>query len=197
MPVSAAARSIPQAARAFLSRPDGILSENGATPAVEVAVRACIGLTGAAVFFAIVVAGFVSVSPELPGEGVASLWRLMAVPPTATLLSFPPLVLVAALQGREPNLARLAGVAAGGPAMAGTWLGAGAPVLLLFLLSGEIDAAFALLALGLCLVGGMAGAVGAVRNARRAGASAPGALTVLAHYALFGWTALVLSLHLV
>jgi hypothetical protein len=185
------------AAAAFLARPDAILPPDGAVRPLDLAVRTAVGLGGAAIFCGVLAAGIASAGPERAGRLGASLLRLAAVPPAAALLSFPPLVLMAALQGRETGLVRLAGVAAGGPAAAGIWMGAASPVLMLFVLTGSVDAAFGLLSLAIAGVSVLAGAIGAVRNARRAGDTAPGAFTVLGHYGLFGWTAFVLALHLV
>lgn len=184
------------AAVAFLARPDAVLPADGGARPLELAVRTALGLGGAALFCTVLVAGIASAPPGDATTLREGLIRLAAVPPVAALLSFPPLVLMAALQGREIGLVRLAGVAAGGPVSAGVWMGAAAPVLLLFVLTGTVDVAFGLLAVGTAGVSVLAGAVGAVRNARRAGEAAPGAFTVLGHYGLFGWTALVLALHL-
>jgi hypothetical protein len=184
------------AAAAFLARPDAVLPPDGAARPLDLAVRTALGLGGAALFCAVLAAGIASAAPGDAGDLGASLLRLAAVPPVAALLSFPPLVLMAALQGRETGLVKLAGVAAGGPVAAGIWMGAAAPVLLLFVLTGSVDAAFGLLSVAIAGGSVLAGAIGAVRNARRAGETAPGAFTVLGHYGLFGWTALVLALHL-
>ena len=184
------------AAAAFLARPDAVLPPDGVVRPLDLAVRTAVGLGGAGIFCAVLALGIASAGPEGAGRLAASLLRLAAVPPAAALLSFPPLVLMAALQGRETGLVRLAGVAAGGPAAAGIWMGAASPVLILFVLTGSVDAAFGLLSLAIAGVSVLAGAIGAVRNARRAGDTAPGAFTVLGHYGLFGWTAFVLALHL-
>ncbi len=184
------------AAAAFLARPDAVLPPDGAVRPLDLAVRTAVGLGGAAIFCVVLAAGLASAGREGAGSLGASLLRLAAVPPAAALLGFPPLVLMAALQGRETGLVRLAGVAAGGPAAAGIWMGAASPVLMLFVLTGSVDAAFGLLSLAIAGVSVLGGAIGAVRNARRAGDTAPGALTVLGHYGLFGWTAFVLALHL-
>lgn len=184
-------------AATFLARPEAVLPPDGHASPRVLAIRTALGLGGAALFCAVLATGIATTAPGDAGALGTGLLRLAAVPPVAALLSFPPLVLMAALQGRQVGIATLAGVAAGGPVAAGVWMGAAAPVLLLFVLTGEVDAAFGLLSLAVAGGSVLAGAVGAVRNARRAGAAAPGAFTVLGHYALFGWTAFVLSLHLV
>ncbi len=181
---------------AFLARPDAVLAPDASPSPRRLAVRTAAGLAGASLFVLTFGVGLAF------GEGLAAdpdvaarLLRLAAVPPVAALLAFPPLVLVTALRGRSVGLLRLAGVAVGGATTAGLWLGAAAPVLLLYALTGEIDAAFVVLTVGIALVSVVAGAVGAVCNARRAGEGSPGPLVALAHYALFGWTALILTAH--
>lgn len=181
---------------AFLSQPDAVLPAAGPPLPRAVAVRTAAGLAGAALFVATFAIGIATAAHGPDADELARLLRLAAVPPVAAALAFPPLVLVTALRGREVGLLRLAGVAAGGPTIAGLWAGAASPVLLLYALTGEIGTAFALLTAGIGFVAAIAGAIGAVRNARRAGDANPGPAVVLAHYALFGWTALILVAHL-
>lgn len=174
-------------ALATVSRPDLVLPEEGEPSSIQVASHAALGLAGAGAF---------SLIAALATEGGGGDATLVVVPFLATLLTFPPLYLLTTVRGRTPGLARLLAVAVAGPAIAGTALGASSPLLLLYALTGEIDASFALLAVGLALAAAALGALGAVKNARRVGPQSPGALVILGHYTLTLWTAMALALHL-
>ena len=124
--------------------------------------------------------------------------------PMAQLLCFPPLYLRGILAGKALSPIRLATVVAAGPGAAGAWLGAVSPVFLLYALGGP-DAvgreglarfAVALLAVGTVLLALWMGARNLLRARRAAGLDAPGALTLLAHYAVAGWTTAILYHHL-
>jgi hypothetical protein len=183
------------AAREWLAAPDAVIPLDRPVEPLGLAVTAALGLAGCGSFAALLGAGM-----QLAGVGAAgglAWWSLPAVPPLAALLTFPPLYLVTALQGRPAGSLVLAAAASSGPVAVGAWLGAASPLVLLYLLTGEIDGGFFLLcALSLC--GAVAaGAAAAVRNTLRGGPAAPGALTILAHYGLTVFTVAVLCAHLV
>lgn len=181
------------AAREWLSAPDAVIPLDRPIEPLGLAVTTALGLVGAGTFFGLV--GAALATGQRGGD--LEWWTLPAVPPLAALLTFPPLYLVTALQGRPAGTLTLAAVASSGPTVVGAWLGAASPLLLLYVLTGEIDTAFYLLAWLILLFAVAAGAAASVRNSLRAGPSAPGVLTTLLHYALTGFTVLVLCAHLV
>jgi hypothetical protein len=185
---------------AVLSNPDGPLTEGAKPRPLAVAASTAVGLAGAGAFLAVLAAGFATTTMASSvgvGTVIEDALVLAAVPPLTFVLSVPPLYLATALRGRAPGLLRLLAVASAGPAAAGTWLGATAPLLLLYLMTGmSVDYAFGLLALMLGLMATGLGAWGAVRTGRRVGPQSPGLVLVLAHYAFTLWTGLVLAIHL-
>ena len=181
----------PGALTAYLRSPDVVLPDGEPTPPLPMAVAIAAGLSGMALFSSTVGIGILS-------HGQRSLdWpALMVIPPLVAVLSVPPLLLISALLGRAPGTIKVIGVAASGPTITGACLGAASPLVLLYALTGQIDASFVLLVMGLTLTATAAGAWGALKNSRRAGAASPGRLIVLGHYLFTLWTALVLTLHL-
>lgn len=181
-----------------IAHPDGLVADARPPAPLAVAAGAALGLGGAAAFAVVVGLGR---STILGGGGsgdlLSDLLALAAVPPVAALLTLPPLYLVTALRGRAPGLARLFALAASGPAMAGTWLGAGTPLLLLYLLTGgDTGLSFGVLGLLVGLLGVAAGLWSAARTARRAGPQSPGPLVMALHFCFTLWTGLVLALNL-
>ncbi|MFT5686751.1 MAG: hypothetical protein ACI8RZ_007708 [Myxococcota bacterium] len=187
--------SVKDAFGAYLTTPDAVLPLEGPPRPIPLAASIGAGLTGMALFVGAVGLGMLSVESG-GGEVGLDLPSLMAVPPLVAVLSVPPLLLISALQGREPGLLKVIGVAASGPTITGACLGAATPLVMLYVLTGHIDGAFFLLVVGLLLMSALAGAWGALKNARRAGAASPGSLTVLMHFAFTLWTTVVLTLHL-
>ncbi|MFT4975286.1 MAG: hypothetical protein ACI8S6_001173 [Myxococcota bacterium] len=186
--------SVKDAFGAYLATPDAVLPLEGPPRPIPLAASIGAGLSGMALFVGAVGLGMLSV--ESGGEVGLDLPSLMAVPPLVAVLSVPPLLLVSALQGREPGLLKVIGVAASGPTITGACLGASTPLVMLYVLTGQIDGAFFLLVTGLLLLSALAGAWGALKNARQAGAASPSSPTVLMHFAFTMWTAVVLTLHL-
>lgn len=176
---------------AFLLAPDAVRPLDASPRPVPLSLGVALGFAGA-VLFALIV----HLATPAVGHSHAHAGLLLA-PPLAVLLCFPPLYLLAALQGRPAGALELASVAVAGPTVAGTWLGASAPLLLLYALTGEVDWAFFLLAAGLAALALLAGARAVVSNARRARPVAPGGFAVFVHYGFTVWTCLVLALHLV
>lgn len=137
-----------------------------------------------------------------PGEGVAHAPAFLLALPVAQLLCFPPLYLMAALRGARVDALKLAAVVSAGPGAVGAWLGALAPPMLLYSLSGPpavagtsretVQGAIFLIGAAALALGGLAGARNVLRAARNARLAAPGPLALLAHYAVAGWTTLVL-----
>ena len=187
--------SVKDAFGAYLTTPDAVLPLEGAPKPIPLAASIGAGLSGMALFVGAVGLGLYSVETG-GGEVGMDLPSLMAVPPLVALLSVPPLLLFSALQGREPGLLKVIGVAASGPTITGTCLGAATPLVMLYVLTGQIDGAFLLLVVGLLTMSAFAGAWGALKNARRAGPASPGSFTILAHFAFTLWTAVVLTIHL-
>ncbi len=190
----ATATGLHSALRGYLAAPDAVLPLGRAPDPMSLAAAAAVGLAGLGLFAALAALGTCG-GVTAAGASRDPLTAVL-IPPISALLCFPPLYLLVTMQGRRPGFMRLAAVASAGPTVAGVWLGASAPVLLLYLLTGEVDWAFRLLTAGLALLAVAAGAGAALRNARRAGPSAPGGVAVLAHYFLAIWTALVLARHL-
>lgn len=174
----------------ILQAPDRLLPAHRPPTPFSLSLHTASGLLGALLFGAVLALGVGDMG------GPSSDISLLLVPPSTLLLCFPPFYLLSALQGRPPGLLRLAGVAVSGMVVAGLWLGSSTPLLLLYLLSGEVDGAFFLLAFFLMAMGTLAGARAALKNARIAGAVAPGGLAVLAHYTFTLWTSAVLAIHL-
>ena len=119
-----------------IAHPDGLVADDRAPAPLAVAAGAALGLGGAAAYAVVLGLGRSTILGGGGGSGdlLSDLVALAAVPPVAALLTLPPLYLVTALRGRAPGLARLFALAASGPAMAGTWMGAGTPLLLLYLI---------------------------------------------------------------
>ena len=115
-------------------------------------------------------------------------FRLVAI------LSIPPLVLISAFVSKESSFLKTVGLAAAGPAVAGVSLGASAPLVLLYVMTGFVDVAFALLIVVVFSLALVCGARGALQNARRAGDASPGSLLILMHYGFTIWTSLVSSI---
>ena len=171
----------------------------GPRPPLAVAAGAALGLGGAAAYAVVLGLGRSTILGGGGGSGdlLSDLVALAAVPPVAALLTLQPLYLVTALRGRAPGLARLFALAASGPAMAGTWMGAGTPLLLLYLLTGgDTGMSFGVLGLLVGLMGVGAGLWSSARTARRAGPQSPVPLVMALHFCFTLWTCLVLALNL-
>jgi hypothetical protein len=194
MSTALAPAGLTAAARSYLATPDAVVPLDGEVRPLRLAVSTALGLAGTGAFLGILGAGMAMVQE---GSAGGSWWAAVAVPPVVAALSLPPLYLATVLQGRAPDTLRLCAVAAAGPTVAGAWLAAASPLLLLFLLTGELDVAFFLLGFATLLGAGAMGAGAAVRNASRAGSGVPNLPTVLVHYAFTAWTAAVVALHLV
>lgn len=179
----------------FLAAPDVVLPAEGAPSSLRLATSAAVGLVGMGAFGAVVGLGMAQV-PDASLSDPLAILRLPLTPVLAVVLSFPPLYLVSTLMGRTPGLLRLVALGISGLTVAGVVLGAASPLLLLYALTGAIDFAFVLLALGFGLLATWAGARATLANRLRAGDDAPGRLVLLAHYAITLWTCLVLSFHL-
>ena len=177
-----------------IERPDLVVDEHGQTSPLALAAATSIGLTGVGVFTALLI---LSADIRFSGRAVAEILSLLSVPPLTALLTFPPFYLACALRQRAANLQTLLAIACSGPLIAGTTLGAASPLVLLYLLTGDLNIGFYLLVLGLMGLAVLLGGIGARQNAKRTGASDPGHLIVIAHYLLTLWTALVLSAHLI
>ncbi|MCB9780893.1 MAG: hypothetical protein H6742_20155 [Alphaproteobacteria bacterium] len=188
----------PLAARVALRRhllaPDGraLLADDG-VPASPAGLAASLGVAfaGAAAFLLSAAVGLTR------GEGLADVGpALVGGALLAALLTFPPLVLVSALRGRQADVLQLAASAAVGPTVAGTTLAAMAPVVLVHALGAEPDFGLALVVVMLFLLSLLAGAVATVKRSLATGASSAGPVAALVHYGLTLWTAGVLAVHL-
>lgn len=183
----------------FLRAPDAP-EEGGALSPLQPAAALTIALVGTGVCGA----AFGLALDAGAGDGLARLPAFALSLPLAWLLCFPPLLLWTALRGAPIEPLRLAAAASAGPGAVGAWLGAAAPVALLFTLSApRADAMVDLpaIAIGLFAFGLGALALGAgARNAVRAGLSlrlrAPGSFFLLCHYGLVLWTAAILFFRL-
>ena len=183
----------------FLRAPDAP-EEGGALSPTHPAAALTIALLGTGVCGA----AFALALDAGAGDGLARMPAFALSLPLAWLLCFPPLLLWTALRGAPIEPLRLAAAASAGLGAVGAWLGAAAPVALLFTLSADRavgfpelpDIAIVLFGLGL---GALALGAGA-RNAVRAGLSlrlrAPGSFFLLCHYGLVLWTAAILFFRL-
>jgi len=150
-------------------------------------------LTGTAVFFSLPLL----TGANLPSSGGAGLpIGLLAAIPLTAVLTLPPLYLISSLRGRVLPLRMLAAVGLAGPMIAGSALGASAPLLGLYAMTGELAVGFFLLLIALVGLAVVLGGIGARRNAARAGDADPGPILGTAHYLLTLWTAAVLALQL-
>ncbi len=187
------------ALRHHLRVPDGsalIDDEGRAAAPLEVALALMAALGGGLCFGAVIaLGGGVGVGAD-GGALVRLAPALLAGAGIAGVLTLPPLYLVTALRGRSSTAAQMLASASIGPAVFGLWLGAAAPLLLLFSLAADAAFARSLLGLSLAAAGLAAGGIAVVRRSRRLGAGGPGVLVLLGHYLLTAWTALVLASHL-
>lgn len=196
--------------RGHLACPDGsALVGDGGHAAEPVALAAALGaaVVGGGSWLVAAVLGLLPLGLDpagatAAGDAARGLGAALGGVLLAGLLTLPPLVLLSTLGRREGSLHQVVAAATVGPAVCGAWLGATAPVVLLYAPTahggepGEGVATFLLLVLALGLLAFVQGGVAAVRRARRAGAASPGVAAVLVHYLLTTWTALVLTLHL-
>ena len=171
-----------------LRAPERLVDPAGPVSPQRVLAGLALGGVGALVF---------ALVPALGPAGLsdADAWApsVVALPPLLFALSFPPLVLGAALQGRPPGLRALAALAMAGPATAGLcWL-ALSPMLLLYALSTTEASTLGLLHAAAGLFGAAMGVAGAVRTAEAAGDAAPGRWVVRGHAVFTLWTAAVLA----
>ena len=182
----------------FLSAPDAPRGVSATEPAAALAA----GMLGTG-FFAGALTWALGSGLSGADEGVS----LSVVPaflvgvPLAQVLCFPPLMLWATLRGQSVPPLRLAAVATAGPGALGLWLGATAPVFLLYGLTGAapdgIDrhlpvVAIGLLAAGTVMVGVWVGALNALRAGLAVRMEAPGGLARLIHYVIVLWTTAIL-----
>ena len=152
----------------------------------ELALLSALGLSGLVLFnllVGLVVSGI---------EGSSEIAALIAIP-LAMLICFPPLVLSVGLRGRQPDLLGLGALTASGPVSSGLLLGALSPLVVLYGLTGEVNAAFGLLvfmALGAAWVFGVRAVV---QNARDLGEGGPGTFLALLHGGCLGGATIVLG----
>lgn len=184
------------ALRHHLLVPDGsaLVSEEGHPGApLALATALAASLVGGGAFQAATLVGL----QDGLGAPLRSLAPVLGGLLLSGLLTLPPLYLVSALGRRTGSLRQVAAGAAVGPAVAGAWLLASTPVVLLYApTASDAPAAFGLLVGVLGLLSFLGGAVAAAQGARRAGAASAGVMVILAHYLLAAWTALVLTIHL-
>lgn len=181
----------------FLAAPDAPGDGSPLEPAAALAT----GMVGTALFGGALAWAVGSGGLSGEGSGMSLLPAFLVGVPLAQLLCFPPLFLWTTLRGATVPPLKLATVAAAGPGALGAWLGATAPVFLLYSLSGPVAEgrweslpaiAVGLLGLGAAAAGLFVGARNAVRAGRHAGAGMPGAMALLSHYAFVLWTTAIL-----
>lgn len=186
----------------FLSAPDAPRGDSAVEPATALAV----GMLGTGAFgLALGFALETGISQEDPVRTLSVVPAFLVGVPLAQVLCFPPLLLWATLRGQSVPPIRLAAAATAGPAALGLWLGATAPIFLLYALTGDapvgIDShlpvvAIMLLAVLTVMVGLWIGAWNALRAGLALGLEAPGGLARLMHYAIVLWTTAILVFRL-
>ena len=182
----------------FLSAPDAPRGVVASEPAAALAV----GMLGTGLFAGAL--GWALDAGLTDGGGGSPLSVVPAFlvgVPLAQVLCFPPLLLWSTLRGQSVPPLRLAAVATAGPGALGLWLGATAPIFLLYGLTGAapegIDRHLPLIAIGLLavattMVGVWVGALNALRAGRALRMEAPGGLGRLLHYVTVLWTTAIL-----
>ncbi len=185
----------------FLAAPDAPSGEHPVEPAATLAVGMVgAGLFGGAASWAL---SSVSLGGGSDGDPLTLIPAFLLGVPLAQLLCFPPLYLWSTLRGVLVSPVRMASAATAGPGAMGAFLGATAPVFLLYGLAAPPHEEWSLapLATGLLivltvLVSLFIGARNAVRAGENVGLRSPGALVRLAHYAVVLWTTAILVLYL-
>lgn len=187
---------------AFLSAPDAMGATESVSPVTPAAALA-VALGGSALFTAAMAAGAGGVSAENAVDGLSRAPALLMAVPLAQLLCFPPLFLISTLRGRTTSPLRLGALAVAGQAAAGAVLGAAAPVIAMFSLSGPShrgegvpELAVLLLGVGVVMAAFLMGARNTLRASSSAGDASPGGFTLLAHYFVSAWTSAILLYHL-
>ncbi len=188
----------------FLTAPDAPRGEHPLEPAATLAAgMAGVGLFAGALAWAIQSAEVVGMGGD--GAPLQVVPAFLVSVPLAQLLCFPPLYLWATMRGKTVSPVRMAAAAAAGPGALGAWLGASAPIFLLYALSGPVGlersqdmplVAILFLAFLVVSVGLFLGARNAVRAGANVGLEVPGPLVRLAHYAVVLWTTAILVIHL-
>jgi hypothetical protein len=157
--------------------------------AIALARSSALGLGGLMLFNTVV---FMVINGPSGGADVLGLVAL----PLAMLICFPPLVLATGLRGRQPDLLSLGALTVSGPVSSGLWLGSLSPLVILYGLTGEANAAFGLLVFCSWVTALFFGWRAVVQNARDLGESGPGVVIALIHGAFMGWTTLILAAQL-
>ena len=158
--------------------------------AMALARSSAVGLGGLILFNTVV---FMVIKGPSGGSDMLGLAAL----PLAMLICFPPLVLSTGMRGRHPDLLGLGALTASGPVSSGLWLGALSPLVILYGLTGEANAAFGLLVFMSWAAAVVFGWRAVMQNAGELGESGPGVVIALIHGVFMGWTTLILAAQLV